>query len=269
MEVPTTTAGEQHRSLRWFRAGIAVLLLFAIPALGSACELRMGWEPWKPYQYRDSDGNLKGLDIDLIRAIATRMDCDLTLIEQPWARHLRELRAGRIDLAAGADYSPERARHAYFSDPYRTESVRLFMRHGEVDQYAFSELSDVAKEGLTVGVTRGYKYGDPFQALKESPDAQNHIEMARSDLLNYRKLARGRVDAILADPRVLEARVKNSAFEGAFEAHPLPIKQTPIHFIFSRKSTSKALVQRFNNALITITDTRLYDRIVNSYVTAQ
>jgi ABC-type amino acid transport substrate-binding protein len=35
--------------------------------------------------------------------------------------------------------------------------------------------------------------------------------------------------------------------------------------MFSRASTSKALVQRFNNALEAITDTGMYDRIFNRY----
>ncbi|MYL28133.1 MULTISPECIES: substrate-binding periplasmic protein [Halomonadaceae] len=264
----TNSSAPRKHSRPWARPSTiiaALILVLTAPATSFACELRMGWEPWKPYQYRDDQGDLRGLDIDLIRAIANRMDCELALVKQPWMRHLRELREGRVDLAAGADYTPERADFAYFSRPYRTETVRLFMRQGEPDEYELSALKDVIERDLKIGITQGYDYGKQFEALRQHPHAHNHIETTRSDLLNYRKLARKRIDAILADPLVLRTRVKGSAFEDAFEAHPLRVKQAPIHVMFSRASTSKALVQRFNNALEAITGTGMYDRIFNRY----
>ncbi|XOZ32554.1 substrate-binding periplasmic protein [Halomonadaceae bacterium KBTZ08] len=248
--------------------GVLILLLLP-PSLSTACELRMGWEPWKPYQYQDTDGHLKGLDIELMRAMADQAGCELTLVEQPWKRHLRNLKKGRVDIAAGADYSPERADYAYFSRPYRTESVDLFMRRGEADNYELKGLRDIRDQDLVVGVTRGYDYGKQFETMKTLPGFEEHIEPARSDLLNYRKLARKRLDAFLADPLVLKAQVRGSTFEGAFEAHPLRVKQAPIYLMFSRESTSKELVQRFNKALATITQTGLYDRILNTYKAAR
>lgn len=248
--------------------GLLILLLLA-PSLSPACELRMGWEPWKPYQYKDADGHLKGLDIELIRAMANQAGCELTLVEQPWKRHLRNLKKGRVDIAAGADYSLERAEYAYFSRPYRTESVDLFMRRGEADDYELKGLRDIRDQDLVVGVTRGYDYGEQFEAIKTLPGFEEHIEPARSDLLNYRKLARKRLDAILADPLALKARVRGSTFEGAFEAHPLRVKQAPIYIMFSQESTSKELVQRFNKALDTLTQTGVYDRILNTYNAAR
>ncbi len=250
-----------------FQRGCALLVLAV--SLGSgvnACELRMGWEPWKPYQYRNEEGDLKGLDIELMKAVTRQMGCDLTLVERPWKRHLRDLREGRVDLAAGADYSERRADYARFSDAYRTETVRLFVRAGEVAHYQLDTLSDVTEGNFRLGISRGYDYGDTFDAIAARPGAAEHIHAARNDLLNYRKLARKRVDGILTDPLVLHARVRGTELEGAFEPYPLAVKQARIHVMFSRASTSEALVQRFNRAMETITQNGAYDRIFNAYV---
>ena len=246
--------------------GTILLLLVILPPTAGACELRMGWEPWKPYQYRNADGALRGMDIDLMKAITNQMDCDLELIELPWKRHLRDLRKGRIDIAAGADYSEQRSDYAWFSNAYRTETVSLYVRAGEISDYELKTLDDVLKGDFRLGISRGYDYGKAFDAIARSPEFDEHVQPARNDLLNYRKLMRRRIDAILTDPLVLNARVQGTKFEGAFEPYPLKVKQVPIRVMFSRQSTSKALVRRFNKAMTAVTQNGKYDRIYNCYI---
>jgi polar amino acid transport system substrate-binding protein len=42
----------------------------------SSCILKVGWEPWEPFQYLDSSNHLTGLDVDMIRAIVQNMGCE-------------------------------------------------------------------------------------------------------------------------------------------------------------------------------------------------
>ncbi len=37
------------------------------PEPAEDCTLVVGWDPWEPYQYQDLGGELRGLDVELIR----------------------------------------------------------------------------------------------------------------------------------------------------------------------------------------------------------
>ena len=63
--------------------GVISVLLFLSTNFVSAEELSMGWEDWQPYQYKDSDGQVTGLDIELSQAIFDNIDYQLTLEETP------------------------------------------------------------------------------------------------------------------------------------------------------------------------------------------
>ena len=236
------------------------------PGLASGCELTMGWEPWEPYQYETRDGELTGLDIEIIRAVAGQMGCRIVFRELPWKRHLRELAKGDIDIAAGADFTRDRQDYAHYSRSYRTEKVQLFVQAGKADTYQLSGLEDIAREEFTLGISLGHHYGPGFDRIRSDPSLGQYIEDVREDMLNFRKLARGRVDGILADPAVLYAKTSGTELEGKFEPYPLHVKVQPVHVIFSRQSTDRDLVARFNEALDSITDNGMYDRILNSYL---
>ena len=119
------------------RALAVIGALLSISANHAAAqELTLGWEDWQPYQYQDSNQNVTGLDIELMRAILDNMDDRVTLTELPWKRHLNNVEAGRTDLAASASKTPEREQYAFFSDAYRTESAVMYIRKadGEYDE---------------------------------------------------------------------------------------------------------------------------------------
>jgi polar amino acid transport system substrate-binding protein len=67
-------------------------LLFALSA--PACELRMRWSDDPPYLMRGAQGEITGLQAELVGATVQRMGCRLRWLELPWARALLELQAG-------------------------------------------------------------------------------------------------------------------------------------------------------------------------------
>ena len=93
--------------------------------------MRGGWYPWDPYQYREYRRGvpvLTGFDVEIERAIGRILGIEIILADMPWEDHLAALAAGKADIAAGATYSAERDRYAYFSKPYRSETDALTVR---------------------------------------------------------------------------------------------------------------------------------------------
>ena len=55
-----------------------------------------------PYQYKDAAGNLTGIDLDIIREIARRLDIEVEFQAVPWKRSLVSVEKGLVDgLVAG------------------------------------------------------------------------------------------------------------------------------------------------------------------------
>lgn len=85
---------------------------------------------YPPYSYMDEKGDLQGFDIDLIRAIAEKIDADITFSFTPWNMAIENLKAGEVDLLMAVLYTEERSQYFDFSIPYNSDSYSIFSREG-------------------------------------------------------------------------------------------------------------------------------------------
>ncbi|MCE9926298.1 transporter substrate-binding domain-containing protein, partial [Aeromonas media] len=101
-------------------------LLFApnLP-LGAKETLSVAWSHWPPFSQIEADGELGGLDVTLTRQILRGADLEPAFRNLPWARALHLMARQQLDVAMGALKTPERARFARFSAPYRRASFVL------------------------------------------------------------------------------------------------------------------------------------------------
>jgi len=89
-----------------------------IQARGS---LRVGTTgDYKPFSYRTTPKSpYIGFDIDMARSLAQQLGVKLELVPTSWPNLMRDLAAGRFDLAmSGVSISAEREKLAMFSSPY-------------------------------------------------------------------------------------------------------------------------------------------------------
>lgn len=249
-------------------ASILLLLLMALafPSTASDCELSVGWEPWRPYQFEDAEGRLTGLDVQLLQAAASHIDCELNYQRLPWPRTLFEIRqAGLVTVAAGADKTDKRQHYAYFSDPYRRESIRLYLRADQKGDFVIKNLEDIAATGFRLGITTDYHYGNEFSALMQQDAFAAQVEPVLSDSQNHEKLMLGRIDGFLATPETTAAIVHGEDFRDELIKHPLSIKDDDIHLMFSKVAHSPKLVKQFNQALQALRESSEYDAIMEQY----
>jgi len=237
------------------RMSLVVLIgmILAAPiggAAGEACELRVGWEPYAPYTYADDAGEVTGADIELIRALAAEVGCTLEFAELPWARILREVEHGTLDVSTSTSWTPERTEWAWFSEPYRETEMAIYVRRGEVERFDLESLADVAEQEFRLGVITDYYYGDEYQALTADPRSDPWIDGATDYATNIRKLSSGRIDGYLVeDVEVMEAELARLGLSEEVERYPLPIQGEQLRFMFSRKTVDAELVAAIDDAL--------------------
>ena len=225
----------------------------------------MGWDPWEPYQYLTPDDEVRGLEIDIIKAIASEADCNISFVQKSWMKLLHGIRSGNIDMVAGASKTKTREQFAYFSDNYRDESFILYVRVGESEKYANQSLKELLTSGFKVGVTEDYIYGDMVNALQDDPVYKSNFIYVPITEVNYYNLLQNNIDGFLEDPFVAAFTIKRKGLQGQIDAHPLEIHSGNVAIMFSKKSVSSETVTAFNQALSRLKQNGEYQKIIAKY----
>ena len=253
------TAAEERQDWATKRFGLArysvlALALGVICAAGSvsadACSIRVGWSPYAIYTFVDADGKLTGADIEILRAVAADIGCEVTFADLPWPRILREIEKGTLDATSSASHTEAREAFAHFSIPYRRAEMAVYVRRGEARNYRLDGLASISKTDFKLGVVKEYYYGSEFEELLKNPDFSAQIDPAVDNQTSIRKLVHGRVDGILAeDVGVILAEARTLGVGDFIERYPLYLPGDEFHMMFSRKSVSEELVDSVNRSL--------------------
>jgi len=238
----------------------------AAPPVVPACKLKMGWDPWEPYQYLTPEDEVRGLEVDLLSAMAREAGCEVSFVQDNWVNLLAGIRDGSIDMLGGATRTASRETFAWFSDSYRYESFLLYIRAGESAKYADKSLKELfEKNSFRLGVTGDYLYGDMVNAMHDNDKYRALFVNVPITEVNYYNLTQGNIDGFLEDPFVAAFTIRRKGLQGQIEALPLEIHSTDVSIMFSRKSVTEATVQAFNQALKKLKENGEYDEILAKY----
>jgi polar amino acid transport system substrate-binding protein len=259
-----------------------ILLILLSTAVGATAQtfpahpgkerLRGGWYPWDPYQYQDYSRGvpaLTGFDVEIERALARIMGVELNLRQIGWNDHLGALADGTVDIAAGATENEARARYAYFSKPYRTETDVLILPRGASGRYPFRTIDGMldtfARQKFRLGVVAGFVYADSrVNAFIAEATGSGQTVAADSDAQNLRNLLAGVIDGFLAD-RMTATTTAWRRHEGSLiEEHPLHFS-TDIHFMLSRATQTPQMLERLDKAIDRLKKSGELRRIAYTY----
>lgn len=232
------------------------------------CEVSLGWDPWEPYHYMGPGGEVQGLDIDIVSALAEDVGCELDFVQGSWAGALRLIRNGELDILLGATPTPERREYAHFSDPYREERFELYVRVEDAARWRGKDLPELLDEGLVIGVTQGYIYSDEVSELQMNEAYREQFVEAAVGELNFTHLMDHRIDGFLEDPFVFAAIDRRRNWGVAMDPVSLEVGSGEVHMLFSRETIDADLVADFNRALESLRDSGEYDAIMADYLNA-
>src|SRR3989344_8294618 len=111
--------------MRW--SLLLIALLCQLVLADERVPLRVMTDLWPPFRMEDAQGNLPGLDIDVLNEIGRRSGLSFDIQRAPWARGLADLQQGRADLMIGLAKTPEREQYIeYLSSPYYACAPRFY-----------------------------------------------------------------------------------------------------------------------------------------------
>jgi polar amino acid transport system substrate-binding protein len=226
--------------------------------LGTNCQLVFGWDVVKPYQFLNAAGEAEGLQIDLINAILTELDCAVEFKHYVWDELVEGIKNGEVDFMADATITSERQKFSYFSDSYRQETFSMYVRRNQFEEYQFKAIEEMMDAGFRLGVTSGYVYSDEIERLRSQAKHHQNFIYSDSNLENYRLILENKIDGFMEDSLIAGYELRKSRRAKRIVALPAEVFRADVSFMFSKQSVSPELVETFNHVLARTKQTNAY-----------
>lgn len=209
---------------------------------GGPCILRFALDtPFPPHILFAADGQPHGINVQMLQLLAAAVGCRVRFIRSPWARSVRLLQQGELDVISQLTFNPQRAETMAFIGPHLTERVLLIANPATVPP--LQQLSDLTSWPLDVqvAVLNGAYFGEALQLLRDDPLQRQRFYPMVSNQDKLALLESGRVHAVLEEELAWQFRTAGqpTSFQPLLLVHA-----APVYFGFSRKSVSPELLQR-------------------------
>ncbi len=236
---------------------LAAVMVLAFAACGAEeATLTMGTNAaFQPYEFRDENNNIVGIDAEIAEAIAEKLDMKLEIKDMAFESLITAVSSGAVDIVlAGLTVDPERAESVNFTESYAT-GVQVIIVTEDSEIVSVDDL-DGKKIGVQTGTT-----GDSYCASDYGEDA-----VARYDngALAVAALKNGQVDCVVIDNEPAKAFVE--ANEG------LKILETEYiteNYAAAIAKENVELLDKVNAALAELKDAGVIDEIIGKYIKAE
>jgi cyclohexadienyl dehydratase len=108
---------------------------------------------YRPFTYRDPQGNWSGLDIEMAHDMATRLGVRLDVVPTTWANLINDLNDKCDAAMGGISITLNRAKQAVYSAPYLRDGKAAIVRCADASK--FGTLDAIDRPGVRVVVNPG------------------------------------------------------------------------------------------------------------------
>ena len=159
--------------------------------------VRIGVEgAYPPFSWVTPDGELKGFDIDIAKALVAAMGAEVKLVPQDWDGIIPALLAKKYDaIIASMSITEERKKKVAFSDKYYNTPGKFVCKKGAMKDFTRAEVAEVTA-GKSIAVQRATIH-DRFVTEQGGKGVKVKRYGTQDDA--YLDLVAGRVDMLLAD----------------------------------------------------------------------
>lgn len=209
-----------------------------------------------PFMYA-AENKAVGIYPAIIAEAFARMGQPVMLEALPWKRALISMDDGHAGVAG--IYKTEERLHKYsYSDPLFEETLLVVTRAGSSLKYEGIE----SLRGLVLGISRGWTYGDEFEAARKA--GVFTVEEADGDGQNLEKLRAQRIDVILCVREAALATMAGTGTRDKFSVNEKPFSVNPAFLAFSKQTHMESTLAEFNAALRSMREDGTWDTIVTS-----
>lgn len=222
---------------------LALIIFCALPAAAGQDVLHVSFTRFPPWKIELEDGGYGGIDIELLKLVADRMDLELDIETYPWKRGLRMLETGEVDVVTSLLRRPDREKFAHFIEPpyVRQTNKAFYVLKG--NERLVTRYENLAN--LRVGTFVGLKYFERF----DNDQSLNKVPAREVDQI-FDQLLQGRVETLIYTEAAGDFRLRQMGLEDEIvKAAYVYKKPQDVYFALSRKSMLAQRLDEFSRVL--------------------
>lgn len=213
---------------------------------------------FSPFEFQDADGNIVGIDMDILAAVAEDQGFTYDLQYIGWDAAIAACQAGQADgMIAGASITEERQNNGWiFSDGYYDATQGMAVAANS-EIAGFEDLS-----GKKVAVKNGTMSNQYAESLKDQYGFEVITFSTSPDM--YQAVMGGQADACFDDTPILKYNIKIGELDMKFVEGT---ENEPAQYGLAIFDANKQeLVDLFNAGLKNIRENGKYDEILKTYL---
>lgn len=213
---------------------------------------------FSPFEFQDADGNIVGIDMDILAAVAEDQNFSYDLQYIGWDAAIAACQAGQADgMIAGASITDERKENGWiFSDGYYDATQGMAVA-SDSDITGFADL-----KGKKMAVKNGTMSNQYADSLKDEYGFEVVTFSTSPDM--YQAVMGGQADACLDDTPILKYNIKIGELDMKFVDGT---ENEPAQYGLAIFDANKQeLVDLFNSGLKNIRENGKYDEILKTYL---
>ncbi len=239
-------------------AGIMCLSLAACGEKATSDYVIATDKGFSPFEFQDADGNIVGIDMDILAAIAEDQGFTYDLQYVGWDAAIAACQAGQANgMIAGASITDERKASGWiFSDGYYDATQGMAVsKDSDVD--GFEDLN-----GKKVAVKNGTMSNQYAESIKDQYGFEVVTFPTSPDM--YQAVLGGQVVACFDDTPILKYNIKIGELDMKFVEGT---ENEPAQYGFAIfDANNQELVDKFNDGLVNIKANGKYDEIIAKYL---
>jgi polar amino acid transport system substrate-binding protein len=215
--------------------------------------LRGGWSEFRPFQYSSDDRSegAEGFDVSILVDVLALAGMETHLHKQSWAAQLNDLIDGKLDLALGAFKPANGDDRFFYSLPYRSARLSLFIREEDKDRIGSQDINKLLGNSpdFHIGAIEDRLFQDEkLNEIIEHATRSGRVVFAENERENLQNLVRGQIDGFIGDRLGVAATALALGLESNITEIQFPGSST-VHILLSKKTVSAETLSRINNAI--------------------
>jgi len=211
---------------------------------------------YPPFEFEEA-GEYKGIDIDLINAIAKNQGIEIELSPMDFGGIIPAMQADQLDIAiAGMSITDDRKKVVDFSEAYFDAGLTLVIKDSNVEITSLEDLKGkklAAKKGTTgakFATENAAEYGFEVVQFNDSPSM-------------FQEVANGNADALIEDYPVIAYAIAQNDLGLKTVGERLNGDQYGIAVL---KGKNQDILEKINAGLAELREDGTYDEIINTYL---
>lgn len=204
-----------------------------------------------PYSYLDAAGNVTGLDIDLINAIASKKGLNVEFKPTSFEQIFKEVENKTADVAVSAVLQTEERASKYgLTQPYGSDSLVYFYRadNAKLANMTLNGLPDLANKDLTLAATIGTKQMEYVGSVGGATPIPT-----KTDFLAFTNVLQQRADAGFTDRSILRHFIKNNLKENPVDIKDVAYQEQPTNYVMVLNKDNVELINKLNEGISELT----------------